>query len=128
MVVECKRVNPAYACWCLAQSPMIRPIALTAYARAEDRMRAVMPGFQHHVVKPIEPAELITMVASLSRMRALETAIERHGAGRKLARHSERQSILLEITRLVLANNLDELALTAAVFDRGTVHLHVLGK
>ena len=40
-------------------------IALTAYARSEDRMRAVMAGFQHHVVKPVEPAELITMVASL---------------------------------------------------------------
>jgi CheY-like chemotaxis protein len=44
-------------------------IALTAYARAEDRMRAVMAGFQHHVVKPVEPAELITMVASLAKPR-----------------------------------------------------------
>ncbi|MEZ0266515.1 MAG: GAF domain-containing protein [Phycisphaerae bacterium] len=40
-------------------------IALTAYARAEDRMRAVLAGFQMHVAKPVEPAELITMVASL---------------------------------------------------------------
>ena len=38
-------------------------LALTAYARAEDRVRAV---FQTHVVKPVEPAELITMVASLA--------------------------------------------------------------
>jgi PAS domain S-box-containing protein len=41
-------------------------LALTAYARAEDRMRAVVAGFQHHVPKPVEPAELVTMVASLA--------------------------------------------------------------
>ncbi len=40
-------------------------LALTAYARAEDRMKAVVAGFQHHVVKPVEPAELITLVAIL---------------------------------------------------------------
>jgi CheY-like chemotaxis protein/nitrogen-specific signal transduction histidine kinase len=41
-------------------------VALTAYARAEDRMKAVMAGFQHHVAKPVEPAELITMIASVA--------------------------------------------------------------
>ena len=41
-------------------------VALTAYARAEDRMQAVLAGYAHHVAKPIEPAELITMVASLT--------------------------------------------------------------
>jgi signal transduction histidine kinase/ActR/RegA family two-component response regulator len=41
-------------------------IALTAYARAEDRMRAVLAGFQMHVAKPAEGAELLTMVSSLS--------------------------------------------------------------
>ena len=44
-------------------------IALTAYARAEDRMKAVLAGFHHHVVKPVEPAELITLVAVLSGRR-----------------------------------------------------------
>ncbi len=39
-------------------------IALTAYARAEDRVRAVAAGFQMHVAKPVEPVELVTMVAS----------------------------------------------------------------
>lgn len=38
-------------------------IALTAYARAEDRVRAIAAGFQMHVAKPVEPVELITMVA-----------------------------------------------------------------
>ena len=41
-------------------------LALTAYARAEDRVRAVLAGFQMHVAKPVEPAELLTMVASLA--------------------------------------------------------------
>ena len=40
-------------------------VALTAYARAEDRVKAVRAGFQLHVPKPVEPAELIAMVASL---------------------------------------------------------------
>jgi PAS domain S-box-containing protein len=40
--------------------------ALTAYARSEDRMRAQSAGFQAHVPKPVEPAELIAVVASLA--------------------------------------------------------------
>jgi CheY-like chemotaxis protein len=39
-------------------------IALTAYARAEDRVKAIAAGFQMHVTKPVEPVELITVVAS----------------------------------------------------------------
>lgn len=39
--------------------------ALTAYARAEDRMRAIQEGYQLHLPKPVEPAELATVVASL---------------------------------------------------------------
>lgn len=34
-------------------------IAMTAYAREEDRLAAVAHGFQSHVAKPIEPDELI---------------------------------------------------------------------
>ncbi len=41
-------------------------VALTAYARAEDRMKAILAGFQMHVSKPVEAAELLTMVASLA--------------------------------------------------------------
>ena len=41
--------------------------ALTAYARAEDRTRALRAGFQHHVSKPVQPAELVAVVASLVR-------------------------------------------------------------
>ncbi|MGH7917858.1 MAG: hybrid sensor histidine kinase/response regulator, partial [Candidatus Binataceae bacterium] len=39
--------------------------ALTAYARVEDRMRALSAGFNLHLAKPVQPAELLAVVASL---------------------------------------------------------------
>jgi CheY-like chemotaxis protein len=39
-------------------------IALTAFARAEDRVRALRAGFRAHVGKPVEPAELVATIAS----------------------------------------------------------------
>jgi len=45
----------------------IPAIALTAYARGEDRVKAIAAGFQLHVTKPVEPVELVTMVASAAR-------------------------------------------------------------
>jgi CheY-like chemotaxis protein len=44
--------------------------ALTAYARTEDRMQALLAGFQIHVPKPVQPAELIAVVASLAARKA----------------------------------------------------------
>ncbi|MDB4988715.1 MAG: domain S-box protein, partial [Myxococcaceae bacterium] len=41
-------------------------IALTAYARSEDRTRALLSGFDSHVAKPIEPLELLAVIASLT--------------------------------------------------------------
>ena len=40
--------------------------ALTAFARSEDRRKALLAGYQTHIAKPVEPAELITIVASLA--------------------------------------------------------------
>lgn len=40
--------------------------ALTAYARSEDRAAALLAGFQTHLSKPVEPVELIAVVASLA--------------------------------------------------------------
>jgi PAS domain S-box-containing protein len=40
-------------------------IALTAFARSEDRTRALRAGFLHHVAKPLEPSELVATVASV---------------------------------------------------------------
>jgi hypothetical protein len=43
----------------------IPAIALTAYTRAEDRIRALVAGFQIHIGKPFEPIELLTVVESI---------------------------------------------------------------
>jgi CheY-like chemotaxis protein len=40
--------------------------ALTAYVRAEDRLRALEAGYQIHLPKPIEPADLVSAVATLA--------------------------------------------------------------
>jgi PAS domain S-box-containing protein len=44
----------------------IPAVAVTAYSRAEDRIRVLAAGFQMHITKPINPDELIAMVASLT--------------------------------------------------------------
>lgn len=44
----------------------IPAVALTAYGRSTDRVRALSAGFQMHLPKPVEPAELATVVASLT--------------------------------------------------------------
>lgn len=41
-------------------------IALTAFARSEDRQRALLAGFQMHLAKPVDAAELTIVVASLA--------------------------------------------------------------
>ena len=40
--------------------------ALTAYADATDRARALAAGFQAHLAKPVNPAELVAVVAELA--------------------------------------------------------------
>jgi PAS domain S-box-containing protein len=44
----------------------IPAVALTAFARSEDRQRALRAGYQIHVAKPVEPSELLTVCASLT--------------------------------------------------------------
>ena len=43
--------------------------ALTAYARPEDRTHALHSGFEMHLAKPVDPAELVASVATLARRR-----------------------------------------------------------
>jgi CheY-like chemotaxis protein len=43
--------------------------ALTAFARSEDRTRALRAGYQTHISKPVEPTELTAVVASLATRR-----------------------------------------------------------
>ncbi|TZF91495.1 hybrid sensor histidine kinase/response regulator [Cognatilysobacter lacus] len=45
-------------------------VALTAYARAEDRMQALAHGFQMHVAKPVQPSELVAVAQSLCGWRS----------------------------------------------------------
>jgi PAS domain S-box-containing protein len=52
------RANPA--------TKDIPAAALTAFARPEDRKRSLLAGFQTHVAKPVDPAELTAVVASLA--------------------------------------------------------------
>jgi PAS domain S-box-containing protein len=44
----------------------IPAVALTAYARVQDRMQAILAGYSTHVAKPVEANELVTVVASLA--------------------------------------------------------------
>jgi CheY-like chemotaxis protein len=58
----------------IRQSPdqVVRDIpaaALTAYARSEDRSKALRSGFSLHLAKPIDPAELVAGIGALARQR-----------------------------------------------------------
>jgi len=44
-------------------------IALTAFARSEDRTRALAEGYQAHLAKPVEPRELISMISRVAAAR-----------------------------------------------------------
>ena len=48
-----------------ARGRSIPALAVTAYARAEDRTRALAAGFQMHVAKPLDPADFVTVIAGL---------------------------------------------------------------
>ena len=48
------------------QESVLPAVAVTAYARSEDRTKAIRSGFQNHLAKPVEPAELLAVVSSLA--------------------------------------------------------------
>jgi len=53
-------------------NPLVRRLpaaALTAYARSEDRVKALRAGFEIHLPKPIDPAELVTAIARLAQRK-----------------------------------------------------------
>jgi CheY-like chemotaxis protein len=65
----------------------VAAIALTAYARAEDRMRALRAGYQAHVSKPVDGAELVALVAGLVDLSASARRVrEERPAGRSTSR------------------------------------------
>jgi CheY-like chemotaxis protein len=51
------------------QESVLPAVALTAYARSEDRAKALRCGFQSHLAKPVKPAELLAVVSSLAGRR-----------------------------------------------------------
>src|SRR5262249_49149258 len=55
-----------------AVADQIPAIALTAYGRREDRLRALQAGFQMYVAKPAESAQLAVVIASLTNRRTWE--------------------------------------------------------
>jgi PAS domain S-box-containing protein len=55
-----------------AAADQIPAIALTAYGRSEDRLRALQAGFNMHVAKPVDPAELAVVIASATTNSAWE--------------------------------------------------------
>jgi len=50
----------------------VRAAALTAYAGAEDRARALAAGYNEHLAKPVEPKSLVGAAARLGRGHARE--------------------------------------------------------
>ena len=48
-----------------ARSERVPALALTAFARAEDRKRALLAGYQAHLAKPFDVAEFLLLVADL---------------------------------------------------------------
>jgi CheY-like chemotaxis protein len=55
-----------------ARGGRVPAVAVTAYGRAEDRVRTLSAGFSMHVPKPIDPSEFVTVVATLARLAAPE--------------------------------------------------------
>src|SRR5262249_28838074 len=55
--------------WERQQGIWMPAIALTAYARAEDRVRALSAGYQVHVAKPVDPFEFTLVVAGQAARR-----------------------------------------------------------
>jgi len=48
------------------EGSQVRALALTAYARSEDRIEALEAGFHTHVAKPVDPLELTALIAGLA--------------------------------------------------------------
>jgi PAS domain S-box-containing protein len=49
-----------------SQESALPAVALSAYARSEDRTKALRSGFQYHLAKPVDPTELVAAVRSLA--------------------------------------------------------------
>ena len=55
----------------------IPAVAVTAYARADDRRRLLLAGYQMHISKPVEPQEFVAGIASLVGLTSRHSAFKR---------------------------------------------------
>jgi PAS domain S-box-containing protein len=58
-----------------AEGGSIPAVALTAYSREEDRKQVLSAGFQMHVAKPVEPAELLQAIATLTKQAIASSSV-----------------------------------------------------
>jgi PAS domain S-box-containing protein len=58
-----------------AEGGSIPAVALTAYSREEDRKQVLSAGFQMHVAKPVEPAELLKAIATLTEQAIASSSV-----------------------------------------------------
>ncbi|HEY6400329.1 MAG TPA: ATP-binding protein, partial [Blastocatellia bacterium] len=58
--------------WERAHGAHIPAVALTAYGRVQDRIHALEAGFQMHVAKPIDPAEMVVAILSLIKRQDID--------------------------------------------------------
>ena len=61
-------------------SRQVPALAVSAYAREEDRIRSLAVGFQMHITKPFDPLDLTAAVGHL--LRRAPAAVEEHGSAR----------------------------------------------
>jgi PAS domain S-box-containing protein len=73
--------------------PEVRTVpaaALTAYARSDDRTRALQSGYEMHLAKPVDPGELAAAVAALARRSRMSPPDGNTSEGSADEEHSER--------------------------------------
>jgi signal transduction histidine kinase/ActR/RegA family two-component response regulator len=74
LIREIRRLAPA-------EGGEVPALALTAFARPDDRERALAAGYQGHLVKPVQPHALVGAVARLAGRPGAQPADEQPGAG-----------------------------------------------
>jgi len=62
-----------------SEDPAVRDVpaaALTAFARSEDRTKALRSGFEMHLAKPVDPGELVASVARLAKRVRIASSLD----------------------------------------------------
>jgi PAS domain S-box-containing protein len=70
-----RRIRSLEAARGIAASQQIPAVALTALAGSEDRLRALNSGFQFHIAKPVDPVELLFVIANVTGIECREPTL-----------------------------------------------------